>query len=242
MGQGDRGPLRADPGWTPFTRKGFAYPVNWTAYVDGYCERTAPGLWGEPLNDLANLAFLVAAGMVWWYANGQRTGRILAALIGLIFVASSVFHLVATRWGAVADSAAILFFVLFYAALFPRVFFKANAKWAWLGAPAFLALTVASSALGGGLYLPALVGLVGFAVAVGVKRDSYWLDFAMTAAVFALSLAFRSIDDVVCGDFPAGTHFLWHVLNSVVLYLVAKAMIGKTEEAPAPEDDAGASV
>ncbi|MET9259120.1 hypothetical protein [Amycolatopsis sp. NPDC004079] len=216
--------------------------MNWTAYVDGYCERTAPGLWGEPLNDLANLAFLVAAGMVWWYANGQRTGRVLAVLIGLVFVASSVFHLVATRWAAVADSAAILFFVLFYAALFPRVFFQAKAKWAWLGAPAFLALTVASSAFGGGLYLPALVGLAGFAVALGVKRDSYWLDFAMAAAVFALSLALRSIDDVVCGDFPAGTHFLWHVLNSVVLYLVAKAMIGKMREAPSPDDGEGASV
>ncbi|MFD2468102.1 hypothetical protein [Amycolatopsis silviterrae] len=216
--------------------------MNWTAYVDGYCERTAPGLWGEPLNDLANLAFLAAAGMVWWRADGQRTGRVLAALIGLIFVASSVFHLVATRWGAVADSTAILIFILFYAAVFPRVFFRAKAKWAWLGAPAFLILTGASAALGGGLYLPALVGLAGFAIALGVKRDPYWLHFTMAAAVFALSLAFRSIDGVICGDFPTGTHFLWHLLNAVVLYVVAKAMIGKTREAPAPENDTGASV
>ncbi|WP_406639734.1 hypothetical protein [Amycolatopsis sp. WGS_07] len=216
--------------------------MNWTAYVDGYCERTAPGLWGEPLNDLANLAFLAAAGMVWWRADGQRTGRILAALIGLIFVASSVFHLVATRWGAVADSAAILIFVLFYAAVFPRVFFHAKAKWAWLGAPAFLVLTGVSAAFGGGLYLPALVGLAGFAIALGVKRDPYWLHFTMAAAVFALSLSFRTIDAVVCGDFPIGTHFLWHLLNAVVLYVVAKAMIGKTREAPAPVNDAGASV
>ncbi|MGW7535285.1 hypothetical protein [Amycolatopsis sp. NPDC054798] len=216
--------------------------MNWTAYVDGYCERTAPGLWGEPLNDLANLAFLVAAGMVWWRAGGQRTGRILAALTGLIFLASSVFHLVATRWGAVADSAAILIFTLFYAAAFPRVFFQAKAKWSWLGAPTFLAITGASAALGGGLYLPALAGLAAFAIALAVKRDSYWLHFTMATAIFALSLAFRSIDGVICGDFPAGTHFLWHLLNAVVLYLVAKAMIGKTEEAPAPDNDAGASV
>ncbi|WP_409461948.1 hypothetical protein [Amycolatopsis sp. GA6-003] len=216
--------------------------MNWTAYVDGYCERTAPGLWGEPLNDLANLAFLVAAGLVWWRAGRQRAGRVLAVLIGVIFVASSVFHLVATRWGAVADSAAILIFSLFYAAAFPRAFFPATAKWSWLGAPAFLAITGASAALGGGLYLPALAGLAGFAIALAVKRDPYWLHFAMAAAVFALSLSFRTIDGVICGDFPAGTHFLWHLLNAVVLYLVAKAMIGKTEEAPAPENDAEASV
>ncbi|MYW91841.1 hypothetical protein G3I59_14850 [Amycolatopsis rubida] len=216
--------------------------MNWTAYVDGYCERTAPGLWGEPLNDLANLAFLAAAGMVWWRADGQRAGRVLAALIGLIFVASGVFHLVATRWGAVADSTAILIFTLFYAAAFPRIFFPAKAAWSWLGALAFLAITGASAALGGGLYLPALAGLAGFAIALGVKRDSYWLHFTMAAAVFALSLSFRAIDGVICGDFPAGTHFLWHVLNAVVLYIVAKAMIGRTQETSAPETDAEASV
>jgi len=214
--------------------------VNWTAYVDGYCERTGPGLWAEPFNDLANLAFLVAAGMTWWRAGGRRTGRLLAALIGLIFVASTVFHLVATRWGAVADSTAILLFVLFYAIAFPRIFFRVPAKWAWLGAPAFLALTAAIAALGGSLYLPALVGLAGFAVVLGVKRDPYCLHFAMAAALFALSLAFRSIDDVVCGDFPAGTHFLWHLLNAVVLYLVSNAMIARTAEAPSPPRDEGA--
>ncbi|WP_033291367.1 hypothetical protein [Amycolatopsis jejuensis] len=206
--------------------------MNWTAYVDGYCERTAPGLWGEPLNDLANLAFLVAAGMVWWRAAGQRTGRTLALLVALVFVASGVFHLVATRWSAVADSAAILVFVLYYAARFPRVFFQVPAKWAWLGAPAFVVLTVAMSALGGGLYLPALVGLAGFAVALLVVRNPYWPHFAVAAAVFALSLALRSIDGVVCGDFPAGTHFLWHLLNAVVLYVVSAAMIARTREAP----------
>ncbi|WP_020663794.1 hypothetical protein [Amycolatopsis benzoatilytica] len=216
--------------------------MNWTAYVDGYCERTAPGLWAEPLNDLANLAFLVAAGMVWWRADGQRVGRVLAALIGLVFAASTVFHLVATRWGAVADSAAILVFALFYAVAFPRIFFRVPAKWAWLGAPAFLALTAMISRFGGGLYLPALAGLAGFAVALGVNRDRYCLHFAMAAALFALSLAFRSIDGVVCGDFPVGTHFLWHLLNAVVLYLVAKAMIARTTEAPSPRRDEGASV
>ena len=216
--------------------------MHWTAYVDGYCERTAPGLWAEPFNDLANLAFLISAGMVWWRAGGQRLGRVLAALIGLIFIASSVFHLVATRWGAVADSAAILIFVLFYAVAFPRVFFRVPMKWAWLGAPAFLALTAATALLGGGLYLSALIGLAAFAVALGVQRDPYWPHFAMAAAVFALSLAFRSIDGVICGDFPAGTHFLWHLLNAVVLYLVAKAMTARTTVAPSPQRDEGATV
>lgn len=69
-----------------------------TDYVDGYCERVAPGLWGEPLNSLSNLAFLVAAVLVWRLAAGDRAGRLLAGLIGLVFAASTAFHLLATRW------------------------------------------------------------------------------------------------------------------------------------------------
>lgn len=45
------------------------------------------------------------------------------------------------------------------------------------------------------------------------------------AAVFALSLGFRSIDMATCGVLPMGTHFLWHALNAVVLFLLARAAI-----------------
>jgi hypothetical protein len=209
--------------------------VDWTAYVDGYCERLAPGLWGEPLNDVTNLAFLVAAVAVWWRARGARTGRTLAVLVGLVFLASTVFHLTATRWGGAADSGFILVYVLYYAAMFPHVFLRVPLKRSWLAAPAFMVLTVAMAALGGGLYLPALVGLAVFAGVLAYRRDPYWTHFAVAGAVFALSLAFRSIDGVVCGDFPVGTHFLWHLLNAVVLYVVSNAMISKEKEkAPSP--------
>ncbi|MGW4482512.1 hypothetical protein ACWEOE_01610 [Amycolatopsis sp. NPDC004368] len=214
--------------------------MNWTAYVDGYCERVAPGLWGEPLNDVTNLAFLVSAAAVWWRAHGRRTGRTLAALIGLVFLASTVFHLIATRWGGAADSGFILVFALYYAAKFPHVFFGVRMRTSWLAAPAFVVLTAAMAALGGGLYVPALVGLAVFAGVLAYARDPYWPHFAVAGAVFALSLALRGIDGVVCGDFPTGTHFLWHLLNAVVLYVVANAMIGK-EKTPAPQEVRGSS-
>ncbi|WP_370973088.1 hypothetical protein [Amycolatopsis sp. cg9] len=194
-----------------------------TDYVDGYCERVAPGLWGEPLNSLSNLAFLVAAVLVWRLAGGDRTGRLLAGLIGLVFVASSVFHLVATRWAAVADSGAILGFVLVYAVVFTREYW--SRQWGWLAAPAFLALTVVTAVLGGGLYLSALIGLGVFAAVLAFQRDPRWTHFAVAGAVFALSLSLRTLDRDVCDYVPAGTHFLWHLLNGVVLYLVSPVLI-----------------
>ncbi|MFJ7211220.1 hypothetical protein [Amycolatopsis sp. NPDC098790] len=194
-----------------------------TDYVDGYCERVAPGLWGEPLNDLGNLAFLLAAVLVWRLAKGDRTGRLLAVLIGLVFVASSVFHLVATRWAGAADSGAILVFVLVYAVVFVRTYW--SRRWAWVAAPGFLVLTAVTALLGGGLYLAPLIGLFGFAAVLAIQRDAAWTRFAVAGAVFALSLSLRTLDRDVCDYVPVGTHFLWHLLNGLVLYLVSRAVI-----------------
>ncbi len=194
-----------------------------TDYVDGYCERVAPGLWGEPLNDLSNLAFLVAAVLVWRLAAGDRVGRLLAVLIGLVFVASSVFHLLATRWAGAADSGAILVFVLVSAVVFVREYW--SRRWAWVAVPGFLALTVVTVVLGGGLYLSALIGLGVFAALLAVKRDTAWTHFAVAGAIFALSLSLRTLDRDVCDYVPVGTHFLWHLLNGLVLYLVSRAAI-----------------
>lgn len=202
--------------------------VTVTDYVDGYCERVAPGLWGEPLDSLSNLAFLVAAVLVWRLAAGDRIGRLLAVLIGLVFGASTVFHLLATRWAGAADSVSILVFVLVYAVLFARVFF--NWRLAWLAAPAFLALTVVTALLGGGIYLSALIGLGIFAALLAFSRDAYWTHFAVAGAVFALSLSLRTVDRDVCDFVPVGTHFLWHLLNGLVLYLVSRAMIRRCGE------------
>lgn len=192
-------------------------------YVDGYCERVAPGLWGEPLNSLSNLAFLLAAVLVWRLAAGDRAGRLLAGLTGVIFAASTVFHLLATRWAGVADSASILVFVLVYVVVFARVFY--GWQLAWLAAPAFLALTVVTALLGGGLYLSALISFGVFAALLAFSRDAYWTHFAVAGAVFALSLSLRTLDRDVCDYVPAGTHFLWHLLNGLVLYLVSRAVI-----------------
>jgi hypothetical protein len=197
--------------------------VTVTDYVDGYCERVAPGLWGEPLNSLGNLAFLVAALLVWRLAAGDRVGRVLAGLIGVVFAASTAFHLLATRWAGAADSVSILVFVLVYVVLFARVFY--DWRFAWLAAPAFLALTAVTALLGGGLYLSALIGLGLFAALLAFSRDAYWTHFAVAGAIFALSLSLRTLDRDVCDYVPVGTHFLWHLLNGVVLYLVSRTVI-----------------
>lgn len=200
-------------------------------YLDGYCERVEPGLWGEPLNAVSNLAFLIAAVAV-WLAGRYGTARVLAVLIGLIFLGSAAFHTTATRWGAAADTGFILVFLLYYVVLFAHLFAGVPWRWAWLAAPAFVALT-AVVALGAdavgfggpGMYLSALLVLAGIAVWwPGPERRL----FAAAGVVFAVSLTLRTLDEPLCDSLPVGTHYFWHVLNAVTLYLVSLAVVRLT--------------
>jgi hypothetical protein len=118
--------------------------MNWNAYIDAYCERLLPGFWDEPLNAISNLAFLLAAGLVWWRWTRHRllnntalagieyapsathliaterrwdlnTLLIMLVLIGL---GSFAFHTFATRWAAALDVAFIALYLHFYLAVY----------------------------------------------------------------------------------------------------------------------------
>jgi hypothetical protein len=42
-----------------------------------------------------------------------------------------------------------------------------------------------------------------------------------------LSLLLRTADNAVCAQFPLGTHFGWHLLNAVVIYLAVRALLAQ---------------
>jgi hypothetical protein len=43
--------------------------------------------------------------------------------------------------------------------------------------------------------------------------------------VFAVALVFRTIDTPICRAWPSGTHFVWHLLNALVMYLSVRALV-----------------
>ena len=76
-------------------------------------------------------------------------------------------------------------------------------------------------------YLPALAALIG----LGWLLRGHGAGKAMlvAAGLFVVSLMFRIIDLDVCARFPIGTHFLWHVLNAAVLYIVLRGAIAERQ-------------
>ncbi|CAM3860422.1 ceramidase domain-containing protein [Kibdelosporangium persicum] len=209
-------------------------------YVDNYCERTDGSFWSEPLNAVSNLSFLIASIAAWLFI--RRTARAagkpavelyaLPVLIFVIFFGSSAFHTTATRWGLALDSGSIGVFMLYFIVLWARLYWDLPWSRAWIAAPAFLAWTVLISVLPlrmPGTYLAAVLGLL---VLAGMlfwsrqpERRQHWRWYAVTALVFAVSLTSRTLDQPLCAELPIGTHYVWHTLNGVVLYLVTHAAV-----------------
>lgn len=193
--------------------------------LDLYCERLGPGLLAEPRNAFTNLAFLLAALHAWHAADGRQDVRVLAALIAVIGLGSGLFHTLATRGAQWCDVVPIGLFQLSFLWLYLRRVreLTAPACAAWL-ALFILALAVAApltAPLNGSLaYAPALLALTALGVAhLRRLRDPGLL---LAAALFLASLTARSLDLALCPRWPAGTHFLWHLLNALLLGRLAQ--------------------
>jgi hypothetical protein len=210
--------------------------MDWSRPIDLYCERTDPSLWAEPVNAISNAAFLIAAAAA--FAYWRRTGTrdipvlLLIAVVAVIGVGSFIFHTVATSGAELADTTPIALFIYAYLALALRRFLKLD--WALvalsLGLFALVSYGEEASVPAGTLdgshsYIPALVVLLLIGLAMWRQETGRLLIGA--GVVFALSILFRSLDNALCPVLPLGTHFLWHGLNAVVLYLLLRAAMGE---------------
>src|SRR5262249_61672034 len=71
-------------------------------------------------------------------------------------------------------------------------------------------------------YLPALAAML---IMLGFVPAPVRPAIALAAGVFCVSLTFRTIDRAICGAFPLGTHFIWHLLNAIVLFALLRSAI-----------------
>jgi len=205
--------------------------------IDLYCERTAPGLWGEPLNALTNLAFLLAAWFLWrsqaWRADNPEL-RLLVPLLAVIGVGSGLWHVAAQRWALWADVLPIMLFVGVYLLVFLLrvarlrmrwagalfLLFQAGNVWLWQSVPA--------DVLNGSVpYLPAIVAV--WLIAAHMRATAWHGAFcaAWAGALLLVSVSLRSADLAACAALPVGTHFFWHLLNALALYLLVRAVAVK---------------
>ncbi|TCT12430.1 ceramidase [Tepidamorphus gemmatus] len=214
---------------------------SWTAAIDAYCERTDASFWSEPVNAVTNAAFLIAAALAFhaWrrQSRSDRPALTLILVLTAIGLGSFLFHTFANRWSMLADVIPITIFIYVYFFFAMRRFFGLNPLFALVLTIGFFAVSAAIGAMlppgflnGSGGYLPAL-GAILVVGAILIPRDRESARRLIAAgSVFAVSLGARSIDMAACGSFPLGTHFLWHVLNAVVLYILIIALMRRFGE------------
>ena len=207
--------------------------------VDGYCERLGPGLWAEPLTAMTNLAFLVAAVVMARRGRGLVLPLLLCAILGLIGLGSGLFHTVAQGWAGLADVIPIALFILTYLYAANRHFWRLSPVQAAGLTALFLpyaALTVPLFARIPGLessaaYAPVPLLILIYSALLRRRSPGTARRMAVGAGLLTLSLAARVADLPFCGLWPTGTHFLWHILNAVMLALMIEALIVRLKEA-----------
>ncbi|WP_310620334.1 ceramidase domain-containing protein [Flexibacterium corallicola] len=218
-------------------------------YIDLYCERTAPGFWNEPLNALTNLSFIAAALFALYLV--QQRGRhpdfaelILIVLAASIGVGSFLFHTLANAWSEVADVIPIWTFVAFYIvtliyrATGENLYRTLRDSFVALGLTAIIFWFTSNAVLtetdagpdpfnGSLQYLPAVVALLVTTMLMYIRKHPARHYFALATMTFFISLTFRTIDLIICSYFPFGTHFMWHLLNGLMIGLLLAALILK---------------
>lgn len=202
--------------------------MDWFRQVNSYCERLDASYWAEPANALTNLAFLLAA--LWCLRRpeleGDAPARLLAGVLAVIGVGSWLFHTHAQAWALLADVIPIQVFILLYLGFATCRFFARPWGAGALAAGLFIALApLAARALeamvgplnGSVGYLPVPIVIAAYALALRTRAPATAKGLAAGAGILVVSLVFRSLDRAVCPAFPLGTHFLWHLLNALML-------------------------
>jgi hypothetical protein len=205
------------------------------------------------ISNLAFLfAALIGLQLVLWRPSEERSADhyLLVALVFVIGLGSLAFHLLATQGTELADVIPIGVFTLVYLGFALNRFLGVPPGWTVLLVVGFTALMAATmqvkcwdggvgipgpevqgakACLNGSLfYLPALGALIIIGLLMEERRLKAAPYVLWAAAIFTVSITLRSIDLALCDEIKwqgraTGTHFAWHILNAIVLFLLIRA-------------------
>ncbi len=209
--------------------------------IDEYCERTDFSFWAEPTNAVTNFAIIIAGllALKLYHKQFPLHGSqhrpnvlLLIALVILTGIGSFLYHTFATLWAGWADLLPIAGFIYLYHAVFLRRILAMDYHYVLLYVVGFFFLSAVllwifgAHALNGSIaYVPAALSFVVVWVAMRrLNRPGSKL-FGLAGIIFIVAASFRTVDNWICPNFPLGTHFMWHLCNSVVLYLMLKLVI-----------------
>lgn len=205
--------------------------------IGNYCGRFDAGWLGEPQNSFTNASFLVAAAIAFamWRRAGARDwpALVLIAMAAAVGVGSFIFHSHPTHATLPIDLIPIQVFTLCVVAFGARRWIAAG----WL-LTAFIVVLfgaanvawgrIAHGVLGGGghhLFALAAIAICGAWLVrrPPTRRSGRFL--LVASGTYAVAIAVRAFDIPICGSFPLGLHWLWHLIQGATVGLLLAAAL-----------------
>lgn len=208
-----------------------------------YCEQAKYAGYFEPWNTVTNLTFIIAGIIL--LVNLKRSKQLdakaifLSSVLIIIGIGSLAWHLYRNNLTLTADSIPIAVFVLSYLFFYLKYtcrktlhlillffgFFIYTPLLTWL-------LNPDSSEIfgnGGAMYFSAITYLLVIQIYNYYNMRSIIKKSMIIIIVFLISLTFRQANLFLCNNIHFGTHFMWHILNGLSLYLMVLALYPKKE-------------
>ena len=193
--------------------------------IDIYCERLDIGIWAEPINAVTNVAFILAAIIMWLRCKNLVEGKILSFLLFSIGCGSFLFHTYAQTWAALLDVTAILIFILTYIFVANRRFLVWSKMVSLIGVilffpyQLFLVNVLSNIQFFGSSvqYIPVAILIFIYSGLLRKSEPNLSRGLFIGAAILCLSIFSRTVDEPLCSILSVGTHFVWHILNAIML-------------------------
>ena len=194
--------------------------------IDIYCERKSLIFWSEPINALTNFFFIIIGFHLFIKTFQDKLCKLLSLELVLIGICSFFFHTFANITSAILDTFSIILFGLTY-------LFAANIRFLNFSyvlstfsiitfIPYSFVVTFSIQFFieptnGSAFYFSYILLFLIYSIVL-IKKNSYVSkNLFLCFLILLISIILRSFDQKFCSNISIGTHFLWHILNSIVL-------------------------
>ena len=156
---------------------------------------------------------------------GVSMALTLSAVVGAIGIGSNLFHTHAQIWALIAKSTPIGAFILIYLIAVNGDVWGMLVWMALGGARLLVPYTALTVAVWQGLpvlgilagYMQAPVLIATYAALLWRRTPRLARGLLSGAALLLAYLTARRVDELLCPHWPVGKHFLWHILNAIML-------------------------
>lgn len=200
----------------------------------------------EPLNVLSSALFLVTAFALHYYFNKIRNTsrhfdldiRLLIGITYAIGVSSLLLHSLPNAVTEFFDVMSIsLFIVVFFFSVMLRIL-RCSMRNMILAFVGFLFFTFSSITYlesymnGAASYIATMAVLSMMAFYLYGKSHPSAKHFLAGSQIGVVALYFRSIDMKACSWMPLGTHWIWHTMNAILIFILMRELIKRAAKRP----------